>query len=53
MKVVLIRGDGIGPEISDAVVQIFAAAKADIQWIEAEAGQRCYQEHNSPLPQKH
>jgi isocitrate dehydrogenase (NAD+) len=28
----LIPGDGIGPEISDAVKKIFAAAKAPIQW---------------------
>ena len=50
MKAVLIRGDGIGPEISEAVVKIFEAAKADIQWVEAEAGERCYKNHNSPLP---
>jgi len=31
-RVTLIPGDGIGPEISDAVVQIFAAAKAPIDW---------------------
>eukprot|EP01132_Coremiostelium_polycephalum_P002095 gene2095-2582_t len=32
IKVTLIPGDGIGPEISDAVKQIFAAAKAPIEW---------------------
>jgi NAD-dependent isocitrate dehydrogenase len=37
-KVVLIKGDGIGPEISDAVVEIFEAAKVPIQWIEKQAG---------------
>jgi isocitrate dehydrogenase (NAD+) len=36
--VVLIPGDGIGPEVSDAVRRIFAAANADIQWIERYAG---------------
>jgi len=30
--VTLIPGDGIGPEISDAVIQIFGAAKAPITW---------------------
>ncbi|HEY5813678.1 MAG TPA: isocitrate dehydrogenase (NAD(+)) [Terrimicrobiaceae bacterium] len=30
--VTLIPGDGVGPEIADAVVQIFEAAKAPIQW---------------------
>lgn len=37
-KVVLIKGDGIGPEISDAVVEIFEVAKVPIQWIEKQAG---------------
>lgn len=34
----LIRGDGIGPEICEAVVKVLAAAKADIDWVEVEAG---------------
>lgn len=37
-KVVLIKGDGIGSEISDAVVQILEAAKVPIEWIEKQAG---------------
>lgn len=36
--VVLIPGDGIGPEVADAVCRILAAAQADIQWIERQAG---------------
>jgi isocitrate dehydrogenase (NAD+) len=36
--VVLIPGDGIGPEVADAVVRILASAKADIKWIEHHAG---------------
>ena len=32
----LIPGDGIGPEISKAVVDIFAAAKVPIQWEECD-----------------
>ena len=30
--ITLIPGDGVGPEIADAVVRIFEAAKAPIQW---------------------
>jgi len=30
--VTLIPGDGIGEEISDAVVKVFAAAKVPIEW---------------------
>ena len=36
--VVLIPGDGIGPEVTGAVQQIFAAAKAPIQWEVHHAG---------------
>jgi isocitrate dehydrogenase (NAD+) len=31
-KVTLLPGDGIGPEVADAVRQIFCAAKAAIEW---------------------
>jgi isocitrate dehydrogenase len=37
-NVVLIKGDGIGPEIADAVVSILESAGAPINWIEKEAG---------------
>lgn len=37
-KAVLIPGDGIGPEVSDAVVSILAAASAPIEWIPRLAG---------------
>lgn len=37
-SVVLIPGDGIGPEVADAVKSIFAAAKAPILWEEHHAG---------------
>jgi isocitrate dehydrogenase (NAD+) len=35
---VLIPGDGIGPEVSDATKRILAAAGAEIHWIERAAG---------------
>ncbi len=31
-KVTLIHGDGIGPEIVEAVKEIFAAANAPVEW---------------------
>ncbi|MDA0661047.1 MAG: isocitrate/isopropylmalate family dehydrogenase [Planctomycetota bacterium] len=37
-EVVLIPGDGIGPEVSDAVRRIFAAAAAPVHWDEHVAG---------------
>ena len=30
--VTLIPGDGIGPEVTEAVVRIFQAAAVDIEW---------------------
>jgi isocitrate dehydrogenase (NAD+) len=37
-SVVLIPGDGIGPEVADAVKAIFTAAKAPVLWEEHHAG---------------
>jgi isocitrate dehydrogenase (NAD+) len=36
--VVLIPGDGIGPELTAAVTRIMEAARAPIQWVERRAG---------------
>lgn len=49
-KVTLIRGDGIGPEITDAVVAVFEAAQVPIEWEEAEAGLDCAGKYGTPLP---
>lgn len=50
-KVVLIKGDGIGPEISDAVVEILHAAGAPIEWVERQAGLNSIGTSASGLPQ--
>lgn len=49
-NVVLIEGDGIGPEITRAVQQILKAAGAPINWIPARAGMGAYRELGNPLP---
>jgi isocitrate dehydrogenase (NAD+) len=36
--VVLIRGDGIGPEVAEAAIRVLDAAGAGIQWVERHAG---------------
>lgn len=46
----LIRGDGIGPEIVDAVVRILEAVDAPFQWEECTAGMAGMNEHGDPLP---
>jgi isocitrate dehydrogenase (NAD+) len=48
--VVLIPGDGIGPEITQSIKQIFETADADIQWVECAAGEGAVETHGSPLP---
>lgn len=49
-KVVLIKGDGIGPEISDAVVEIFEAAKVPVSWIEHQAGLNTIEKNPTGIP---
>jgi isocitrate dehydrogenase (NAD+) len=49
-KITLIRGDGIGPEITEAVVAVFEAAQAPVCWEEAEAGLACAEKYGTPLP---
>ncbi len=49
--VTLIRGDGIGPEIADAVCSIFDAAGVPIVWDEANAGLDVFEATGTPLPE--
>ena len=48
--VTLIHGDGIGPEITDAVVRILEAAGADVAWEPARAGEGALKDLGDPLP---
>ncbi|CAN5201928.1 isocitrate/isopropylmalate dehydrogenase family protein [soil metagenome] len=49
-RVVMIPGDGIGPEVTAAAQTVIAAAGAKIEWIEAEAGLGAAQNTGDPLP---
>ncbi len=51
-NVTLIKGDGIGPEISDAVVKIIEAAGGDIKWDIQTAGADVAESEGTPLPQR-
>jgi isocitrate dehydrogenase (NAD+) len=51
MRLVLIPGDGIGPEVTDATKQIVAAAGAQIDWVIAPAGLDAVKSHGDPLPE--
>lgn len=48
--VVLISGDGIGPEITNSVTTILEKAGAEINWIEKTAGLTAFQDGGNPLP---
>lgn len=51
-RVTLIRGDGIGPEIAESVVEVFSAGGIPIEWEEAEAGLACLERRGTPLPEE-
>ena len=42
MKITVAKGDGIGPEIMDATLNILMAAGADIDIEEIEVGEKVY-----------
>ena len=50
--ITLIPGDGIGPEISEATMQIIKATGVDIRWDIQEAGQDVFEKEGTPLPQR-
>lgn len=49
-RVTLIRGDGIGPEITEAAVAMIEATGAAIQWDEQPAGASAIAVHSTPFP---
>ena len=48
--VTLIPGDGIGPEVTEAVVRIFQAAAVDIEWERHDAGVTAFERFRQSLP---
>ncbi len=48
--VALIRGDGIGPEICDATVQVIEASGARVHWEEVLIGQQARRQLDAELP---
>ncbi|MBR5304478.1 MAG: isocitrate/isopropylmalate dehydrogenase family protein [Candidatus Gastranaerophilales bacterium] len=49
-NVTLIDGDGIGPEITSAVVEIIEAAEVKINWDKQLAGARAYEKYGDTIP---
>lgn len=50
-NVILIEGDGIGPEITEAVVYILEQAGAKINWEPAAVGLKAIELYGEPLPE--
>ena len=50
-KVVLIPGDGIGPEITEVAKKVIASAGADIEWLHRSAGASAIEKHGEVLPE--
>ncbi len=51
-RITLINGDGIGPEISDAVVRIIDASGLKIDWDVQTAGEGVIAQEGTPLPER-
>ena len=51
-NITVINGDGIGPEISNAVVEIIKSAGVEINWDVQSAGAKVASEEGDPLPKR-
>ncbi|NLK00855.1 MAG: isocitrate dehydrogenase (NAD(+)) [Clostridia bacterium] len=49
-NITLIPGDGIGPEITKATLDIIEASGVSINWEEVSAGEKAFEEKGTPLP---
>jgi isocitrate dehydrogenase (NAD+) len=52
MQIVLIEGDGIGPEVTAATCRVIAAAGVRIDWVKAPAGIPAAEKYGEPLPEE-
>jgi isocitrate dehydrogenase (NAD+) len=48
--VTLIPGDGIGPEVTEAVLRLIAVAGVSIEWVPFDAGLLALERHGTTLP---
>jgi isocitrate dehydrogenase (NAD+) len=51
-RITLIPGDGIGPEVTGAVVKILDSAGLDVEWDSYPAGVLAMDEYGTPLPEQ-
>jgi len=50
-RIVVIPGDGIGPEVVASTMQVLEASGAEIEWVEEQAGKATMERYGNPLPQ--
>lgn len=50
--ITLLPGDGIGPEVTGAVVAIIEASGVEIEWEKYDIGVEALRKHGDPLPQE-
>jgi len=50
-RATLIRGDGIGPEVTEAALQVLEAAGVAMEWDTVEAGAEVVQKYGTPVPE--
>lgn len=51
-KISLIRGDGTGPEIIEAVMLVLNNTGLDIEWEECIAGEEALEKYGTPIPEE-
>ncbi len=51
-NITLIKGDGIGPEITDSVIEIIDSAGVKINWDEKIAGLKAFEKYGEVLPKE-
>lgn len=51
-KICLLPGDGIGPEVTHATVDVIEASGVNVEWIELEAGASAVEKTGELLPKK-
>lgn len=49
-RITLIPGDGIGPEVTNAMKEVVKATGVNIEWEEVEAGEAQIEKYGTPLP---
>ena len=50
--ITVFKGDGIGPEITDAVIKVLNAARADLEYEFFNVGAKVYEETKEYIPEK-